>query len=269
MSFLERNRSMNKIKLVKTLLVLSIISLVSACASYSVKPEQAKNIHRIGVISFLENDFRIYDFGLTIFERRDHKKLDLPGWRLESLVQNTVKEELDNHSSYKYVPISKGKAIKKRIQETVSDSIVEGVKQSSLSIPNPKEFASELKLLGEKNKIDTWILVYPARGRSPIVPRELFITGVGAIRELMIGGHYAAIFAEFRVSIVTANNAEVIAELTTSKGEDISVSLWEKANALPGTSAPNSFVKSVKGLVSSELRDLLTEMKVTSAHSEV
>lgn len=254
---------MKQIKLLELLSIFSVLSLLSACSTVSVKPEHAKNIHRIGVISFLENDFRIYDFGLTIFERRDHKKLDLPEWGLESLVQSTLKDELDSRSSYTYVPISKRKDIKKQIQDSVSESIVEGVGQSFVFEPAYNNIASKLRLLGETNNIDTWILVYPSRGMSPIITRQLFITGVGAIRELMIGAHKAAIFAYFKVDVVTANEAEVIAEFGSMKSEELDVLLWEKANALPDSSVPDSLVNSVKGMVSTQLRESLTEMKLT------
>lgn len=257
---------MSLFKLFKTLSVLCIFSLLSACAAVSLKSEHAKNIHRIGVISFLQNDFRVYDFGLTKFERLDHKKLKLPEWDLESLVQNTVKEELDSHSNYTYVPISKGKDIKKEIQDSVSESIVEDVIQHpDLSFATKrKDIASELRHLGEKNKIDTWILVYPIKSTSPILQRShYYITGVGAIRELSLIGRTAAIFANLRVDVVTANEAEVIAEFSISNSEDISVSLWETANDLPDSSVPDSFVNSVKGMVSMQLRESLAKMKVT------
>jgi hypothetical protein len=254
---------MNQIKLLKILSMFCIFSLLSACSAVSVKPEQAKNIHRIGVISFLENDFRVYDFGLTIFERRDRMKLDLPEWGLESLVESTVKDELESHSSYTYVPISKRKDIKKQIQESVSGSIVENVRENLVFEPEYNDTGSKLRLLGEANNIDTWILVYPSRSASPIVPRKLFITGVGAIRELTLVGHRAATFAYFGMDVVTANEAEVIAETGSRNSEELDVPLWEKVNALPDSSVPDSLVNSVKEMVSAQLREALTEMKLT------
>jgi hypothetical protein len=79
----------------------------------------------------------------------------------------------------------------------------------------------------------------------------------------MIGGRKAAIFSELRVDVITADKAEMIAELPTRKSEELSVSSWEKANALPDSSAPDSFVNLIKDMVSSQLKEALVMMKLT------
>jgi len=69
---------MNQLTVTKLISTLCLFALLSGCGSIAIKPKHAQHINRIGVISFLGNDFRVYDFGLTIFERRDHKRVDLP-----------------------------------------------------------------------------------------------------------------------------------------------------------------------------------------------
>jgi hypothetical protein len=254
---------MNQLTVTKLISTLCLFALLSGCGSIAIKPEHAQHINRIGVISFLGNDFRVYDFGLTIFERRDHKRVDLPKWSLDAVVQNAIKDELTNKSRFSYVPVSKGKDVLQKIHKSVSGNIEEGVNEAYVSLPRFENIAKDLKHLGDTNKIDTWILVYPDRGQSPIVPRELYITGVGAIRELTMVGKKAAIFSQVSVKVVTANSGEEIAWLTADGFENIDIATWETANKLPDSDMPQNTISVIKGMINTQLKGILARMQLT------
>jgi hypothetical protein len=250
---------MNQHKLIKILTTLSLLALLAACGSTAIKPEHAQNIHRVGVISFLGDVFRIYDGGVN---RVEWRRLELPGWNLRAVVQKTIKEELGKNTRISYVSVSAGKDIQAEIYNRVLGDIREDATEFSTS-PKLKHIADDLKLLGEKNKIDTWILIYPAKAYSPILQQNYFTAGAGAIREFTLLGSKAAIFVNLSIDVVTASNAEVIGHTDTADSEEVDIEVWEKADKLPSSDMPENVISDVKRMISTQLKQSLNQMQLS------
>jgi hypothetical protein len=206
---------------------LAALLLMTACAGIGpVKEEQAKNIQRVGVISFMDENFRIYDYGLSIFERRDRNRIEVSGWNLEEMVQHTVRTELQEKSEFTHVATNIKRADLSAAYGSNANDIWD--KLDNKDAPNVKAIDDKLGDLAQQNNVDTWIIVFPLKNNSPVLFRELFVVGLGAVRELTGAGRKAALFSGIDVKVVTAANGDVIGSTFAFDWEMIDESLWEE-----------------------------------------
>lgn len=236
--------------------LLAVVALLAACAT-TIKPEQASNIKRVGVISFIGDDFRVYDYGFTIFERRDRKRLQKPDWSVQQLVQNAYKAAIDENSGYTYVATRVDRDKLAAAFGAQSGEVWERLDDKDY-YSDASKISSELKALGASNNVDTWVIVSPLRTTSPIWQRDLYIVGAGVIREVTAVGRKAAVFSNVAVEVVAADSGNVLGSTTNQGSENIDTAVWEKAteatNAADASELLNPLQKVMRTQASTTLK---------------
>jgi len=247
----------------RALILVMLVILISGCAMVGpVKEENAKNINHVGVISFLGDDVRIYDYGLTIFERRDRSRIEVPGWKMEKLLQNLVNNELSAHSKFSYVPTSVNRNQLKAVYGKHTDDLWDELDSSR--VENITLIAAELKELGIRYNVDTWLLIFPLRNNSPVLFRDLYVKGIGTVRELTGVGRKTAVFSGITIKVVTAENAQVIGNSVSFLWQEIELALWEQANARPENENLESLGQHVKTMLGNQIKASLNKLQLTT-----
>ena len=120
--------------------------------------------------------------------------------------------------------------------------------------------SADLVRLGEENNVDTWLIVSPLRNNSPVLFRELFVVGIGTVRETTATGKKGALFSGITVDVVKAADGRKIASQNRFKWENVSLDLWQEAN--DGTAVGNmiTFKKAVTAMLNEQLPDALQSL---------
>ncbi len=238
--------------------LLTIIAVLAGCAT-TIKPEQASNIKRIGVISLLGDDFRVYDYGFTIFEKRDRKRLQKSDWTIEQLVQNSYKAAIEDGSNYTYVATKVDRDKLAAAYGAQSGEVWERLDDKSL-YADANRISSELKALGAGNNVDTWVIVSPLRTTSPIWQRDLYIVGTGVIREVTALGRKAAVFSNVAVEVVAADSGAVLGSTTNQGSENIETVVWEQATDSASAAAASGLLGPLHTVVQAQAKTTLAKV---------
>ncbi len=245
----------------RVLVLLTIVALLAGCAT-TIKPEQASNIKRVGVISLLGDDFRVYDYGLTIFERHDRKRLQKPDWAMQQLVQNVYKTAIGDGSSYTYVATKVDRDQLAAAYGAQSGEVWERLDDKNL-YSDASRISSELKALGASNKVDTWVIVSPLRTTSPIWQRDLYIVGAGAIREVTTLGRKAAVFSNVAVEVVAADSGAVLGSTTNQGSENIETVTWGQATEAASAADAAGLLGPLTSVMQSQAKTTLAKVGLT------
>lgn len=213
---------------VKVFSTLFLALLLSACAATSIKNEDAASIQNVGVISLMGDDLRVYDYGVTIFERRDRKRTTAPDWDIGNTIQQSVSAVIQSQTPYTFVNTNIDRNNFSGAYGNTGDGAWDDLdKDSSLRL---NRVSPELAQLGAENNVDTWIVISPRRNNSPVLFRELFVVGIGTVREATLVGRRAALFSSIQVDVVRAADGRVLGSQGQFKWEETPENLWAEAN---------------------------------------
>ena len=234
-------------------LCIAIALLVLSGCATTISSEQAANIDRIGVIALPGNDFRVYDYGLTVFEKRDRKRIQKPDWALEQMVQDAYKAAIEEGSGYTFVATNVDRDRLVGAYGAQSGEIWERLDDGN-EYANFSRISDELQRLGRENGVDTWVIVAPMRTTSPIWQRELYVVGTGTIREVTLGGRKAAVFSNAAVEVVAAETGSVIGATTNQGFEQIDTGTWTTASESSSAANAQGLLEPLRSVLRDQAR---------------
>lgn len=231
---------------------------LTGCAVGTIKKSDVAAIQNVGVISLMGDDLRVYDYGLTIFEARDRKRTSAPDWKIGKVISASISSVIKDQTPFNYVDTNINRDVLSAAYG--SDGETTWDKLDDNSKLNLRNVSADLAKLGEENNVDTWLIVSPLRNSSPVLFRDLYVVGIGTVRETTALGRKGAIFSGVTVDVVRVADGRKIASQNRFKWEEASLDLWQEAN--DGTAVGNmvTFKKAVTAMLNEQLPDALQSL---------
>ena len=248
----------SRVRMPKLLLSIACVLSLSACATGSIKEQDVAEIRNVGVISLMGDDLRVYDYGITIFEARDRKRTTAPDWEIGNIISNSISSSIKEQTTFNYVDTSIDRdQLSAAYGRDGADTWDNLDKNSNLKLQN---VSAELANLGVENNVDTWLIVSPKRNNSPVLFRELFVVGIGTVRELTAAGRKGAIFSGITVDAVRAADGRRLASQSLFDWEDTSVELWQEANDNTASGNMVTFRNAITAMLNEQLPAAIQSM---------
>ncbi|MGD9364561.1 MAG: hypothetical protein PVH87_02615 [Desulfobacteraceae bacterium] len=162
-----------------------IFLLLFGCAGVKPIPQETLNeIKRIGAISILENNLKIRYVGLTVFNNFD-VEAPVSEWKIDDYVVETLKEEIENNTTWTY-----------QVIEYEKDPLLFIYEKGN----HKEQIETELAAISKKNELDAIIFVKREWFQDPIL-HDQNVHGYGIYQRNVIFGKMSAMYLVAHVTI--------------------------------------------------------------------
>lgn len=222
---------------------LLVLLLLSGCVAQSIKPEQALQIKKIGVISMLPVDLRYEKIGITVF---NNEQLVKPvGDKFNNAALNEIQKQL-NTKEITILSLPKEASDRFYSHSIVMSSATERIQ-------------SELAALAKKNNLDTILIISEVfdqdQGRRGV--EVFFSAGFGSIRSVTLKPSIA-------IHVVSHEGKAIAAVGSNIKGKAVSPSVnneWKYELAQNVSDSEHlRLLDEMALLISSEIKDMATKL---------
>jgi hypothetical protein len=202
-----------------------VFFLVCACAPMTIKPDQLREINKVGVISLIGDKIHLKHVGTTIFTNSDTYQ-QVEGWEIDKFVVDLVKKRLATKSTLECVGLPDeiyGLDKMRKLKENTAyyDSDLEAAK-------------NEFRTIANRHGIDTFIVV--TKYQFDVTGSGLFVSGYSLYKRSFLLLKEAKILISAQLKVMDAKSIELLATRPLVSWQKVDSDYWKESIAsLSGT----------------------------------